>query len=310
MPQTVILHRNRPMPALPRRTVGILLILISALAFGVMPILGAYAYRAGADTQGVLLARFTLAAIVMLLAMQWRRAPWPKGRLLLGLLLMGGVGYVGQAFSYFSALRYGSAALAALLLYLYPMLVTVLSVLWFGAQLSRHFLLALPLALLGLWLTMGGQVAAHGLGIAFGLLAAVIYSGYILAGSRLSPRAGALPAASVIMLAAAAGLWLSCVWSTPTWPAPGAGWLTGWLAIGGIALISTVIAIFTFLAGMDRLSAAEASTLSTLEPIVSIVLAAALLGDTFTASQWLGSLAIVISALLIALAPTATVQGA
>ncbi|WP_255988806.1 DMT family transporter [Chitinolyticbacter albus] len=286
------------MPHSPRRA-GILLILLSALAFGLMPIFGSWSYAAGVDTQGLLIIRFSIAAAVMIVIMVWRGARWPRGKVLLGLAAMGGIGYAGQAFSYFTALQYANAALAALLLYLYPAIVTVLSAWLLRERLRRRVWAALALASLGLALTIGTALQGKALGIAFGIAAALIYSCYILAGSRLTPRAGALPAATVVMLSAAVVMWGSTAFATPHWPANA----TGWAATLAIAIVSTVIAIFAFLAGLDRLSAAEASTLSTLEPVVSVLLAAWLLAVPLTALQWLGGATILIAALVISLAP-------
>ncbi|MGL4995230.1 MAG: DMT family transporter [Deefgea sp.] len=281
-----------------QRRNGILLIIISAIAFGWMPIFGSWAYDSGVNTHGLLLIRFTLAGLVMAAVMLLRRATWPRGQTLLGLMAMGGIGYVGQAFGYFSALRHGSAALAALLLYVYPVLVTLACAFWWKEKLSVRTWVALGLACVSLILTIG-PAGGQWLGVIFGLSAAVIYSGYIIAGSRLTPLVGALPAATVVMLSAAGSLWLSTLWSTPTWPTTTASWS----AAVAIALISTVVAIFTFLAGLDFLSASEASTLSTLEPVVSVLLAALILGEHLSMLQWLGGAGILISGLLIALAP-------
>ncbi|GAA5785353.1 DMT family transporter [Chitiniphilus shinanonensis] len=285
--------------SLSRRASGILLILLSAVAFGLMPIFGTWALRSGVDTQGLLIIRFSLAAVVMAAIMLWRRARWPRGRVLAGLAAMGGIGYAGQAFSYFTALQYASAALAALLLYLYPVIVTLLSACFLGEKLRRRVWGALALACVGLVLTIGAALHGSALGVAFGVAAALIYSCYILAGARLTPLAGALPAASVVMLAAAAVMWGTTALRQPHWP----GDATGWAAVLAIAVVSTVIAIFAFLAGLDRLSAAEASTLSTLEPVVSVLLAAWLLTEPLSPAQWLGGAAILAAALIISLAP-------
>lgn len=55
-----------------------------------------------------------------------------------------------------------------------------------------------------------------------------------------------------------------------------------------IALLSTVLAILTFFAGLQRLGAARASMLSTLEPVVTVILAALLLGEHVGLTQALG----------------------
>ncbi|MBL8508597.1 MAG: EamA/RhaT family transporter, partial [Chitinimonas sp.] len=48
-----------------RRLMGALLILLSALCFGVMPLFGRLAYAEGADTQAVLLLRFVIAGVLL-----------------------------------------------------------------------------------------------------------------------------------------------------------------------------------------------------------------------------------------------------
>ncbi|WP_157670739.1 DMT family transporter [Chitinibacter sp. GC72] len=282
-----------------QRRTGLLLIVISAIAFGWMPIFGVWALgedgAGGVNTQGLLLIRFSVAALVMAAVMLLRRVPWPRGRVLLGLMAMGGLGYVGQAFCYFSALQYGSAALAALLLYVYPVLVTLVCAWWLKEKLSRRTIVALVLASVSLLLTIG-PAGGQALGVMFGLLAALIYSGYILLGSRLTPIAGALPAATVVMISAAASLWLTTLWHSPSWPVSA----NSWLACLAIALVSTVVAIFAFLAGLDYLSASEASTLSTLEPVVSVLLAALILGEHLSFWQWIGGGGILLCAIMIA----------
>ena len=64
-----------------------------------------------------------------------------------------------------------------------------------------------------------------------------------------------------------------------------------------IALVSTVVAMVGFFAGIQRLGAADAATLSTLEPVVTFVLAALFLGEAVTLLQGLGG-AVVLAAVI------------
>ena len=99
---------------------GVLLIALSAASFGAAPIFARIAYASGADPITVLFLRFSLAAVIMILFMAGRSHPLPRGRNLIALSLMGGVGYVAVSFCYFTALTMTSASLVAVLLYLYP----------------------------------------------------------------------------------------------------------------------------------------------------------------------------------------------
>ena len=279
------------------RWMGVLLIVISAAAFGALPILTRLAYRAGADPPTVLLLRYAIAAVVMVVIVVARKTPLPRGRILCGLILMGAVGYVGHSQAYFTALTLASASLVALLLYLYPAIVTMLSAWFFKERLTPLKLGALMLALGGTVLTIGPTGNGRLPGILLALAAAVIYSGYILVGSRLMPHASAI-GASTIVITAAALVYIGIVAVRgPVFPST----LPGWGAVVAIALISTVLSIVTFFAGLERVGPSKASTLSTLEPVVSVGLAILVLGEALNPFQILGGALILVAVLVCSL---------
>lgn len=278
------------------RTVGVLLIAVSAASFGAMAIFARVAYDGGADVTAVLFLRFALAAPLMAVLLRLRGLRWPRGRTLAGLAAMGGVGYVGQSLSFFTALTMASAGLVALLLYLYPAIVTLLSTVVLGVPLTPVRAAALTIALVGAALTIGPEVDGRPLGIALGATAAVVYSVYILVGSRLTPRSGALPSSAVVMAAAAAVYAVVVLVQRPAFPSTRGSWA----AVVALALVSTVVAITTFFAGMARLGPADASTLSTLEPVVTLVLAAAVLDERITLVRLAGAAFILAAVVLLA----------
>ena len=67
---------------------------------------------------------------------------------------MGALGYVGQSFLYLTAIKYASAGLVALLLYLYPIFVAVLSIIFLQKNHTRQNHCAW-LTLFGASLTVG-----------------------------------------------------------------------------------------------------------------------------------------------------------
>jgi drug/metabolite transporter (DMT)-like permease len=133
------------------------------------------------------------------------------------------------------------------------------------------------------------------LGTVMGFGAALAYTGYILVGDRVV--AGVPPVA----LAA-----LVCTGATGTFAAaavvtggPGLGFAAeGWGWLAAIALVSTVGAILAFFAGLARVGPSAASILSTLEPVVTVGLAAAAFGETLGAVQLVGG-ALVLSAVVV-----------
>jgi drug/metabolite transporter (DMT)-like permease len=85
----------------------------------------------------------------------------------------------------------------------------------------------------------------------------------------------------------------------PRWP----GTTAGWLAVAGIALVSTVAAITLFFAGLERIGPTQASTLSTVEPLFTVLLAAVVLGETIAPLQLAGGALILAAVILLARAP-------
>ena len=276
------------------RLAGALYIAISATAFGAMAIFARNAYASGADVTAVLFLRFLIAGCAMGCAMMVTRRRWPRGRNLAVLVGMGGIGYVAQSFCFFSALNHASAGLVALLLYLHPFMVTLISAAVFGHRLTALRLGAVLAALVGSALTIGFDLSGQPLGVLLGISAAMIYSIYILVGSRVLGKEDPFAAASVVMLSAAASFGAIVMTGGARFPESSGGWV----AIVMIALLCSVAGIVFFFVGMQRLGPSDSATLSTLEPVVTVVLAAMFLGESIVVNQVIGG-AIILTAVVI-----------
>jgi len=275
------------------RIAGILLISISAASFGTLAIIGRFAYADGMDVTTLLFLRFTIAAILMFAWMALRREPLPRGRVLLQLSGMGGLGYVGQSFCYMSAIQYASTGLVALLLYLYPVFVTVLTIIVQKKKITSRTILALVLATGGAALTAnpeGGQLP----GILLAVSAALIYAVYIIVGTDVMKQVSSVQSSAVIFASAAVVFGLMTLIRGAHWPAT----QTGWLAVSGIALVATMLPVATFLAGLKIVGATDASLLSTLEPVVTVILAAVVLSEPILPSMLIGG-ALILAAVVV-----------
>lgn len=277
-----------------KRLTGILLIAVSAASFGTLAIFGRYAYAAGMDTFTVLFLRFSIATVLMGALLAARRESLPKGRVLGQLIGMGALGYVGQSFMYLTAINYASAGLVALLLYLYPFFVMLLSALVLHEKITRVKVAALILALVGTALTVdpaGGQLV----GALMAIAAALIYSVYIIVGTHVMKHVTAVQSSTVIF--ASAGVVYGLLTAVNGAHLPAAN--SGWLAMIGIVLIATVIPVVTFLAGLDLVGPTNAAMLSTLEPVVTVLLAAWLFGEQLPAVALAGGGLILAAVILL-----------
>ena len=277
------------------RLTGIILVAISAAAFGTLGILGRYAYADGMDALTIMALRFSLAALVLLALLAARREPLPRGRSLMLLVGMGAIGYVGQAFCYLTALKYASPGLVTLLLYLYPVFVAILSAIFLHEPITRRKALILGVALVGLALT-AGPAGGQWVGVVLAISAAVIYSVYILVGAGVMRRVSATRSSAVIFTSAGA---MSCLLMGINGPHPPAT-ASGWAVIGAMVIIATVVPVVAFLAGLARIGPTNAAMISTLEPVVAVALSALLLGETLEPVTLLGGALILVAVLLLA----------
>ncbi len=277
-----------------QRLTGILLIIISAASFGTLAIFGRLLYADGLDTFTLLFLRFSFAALIMALILILRKEAFPRGKILLRLIGMGALGYVGQSFSYLSAIKYASAGLVALLLYLYPMFVFALSVIVLREKVTWLKVVALILALTGTALTVdpaGGQLT----GILLAILSAVIYSIYIIVGTNVMKNVSAIQSSLVIFTSAAVVYGMLATVSGTHLPRTS----LGWLGVAGIVLVATVIPVATFLAGLERIGPTNASMLSTLEPVVTVLLAGWLFHERLEMITLVGGALILVAVILL-----------
>ena len=289
-----------------RRALGIALVLVSAFGFGSGALFSKPIYAAGVGWLVLSAWRFGLGAALSwawLLASRDRRAGLRRlDRRSAGVAIALGVLFTANSATYFAGLETVSASLAALLVYIYPALVAVLS-LRFGRRLEGpRAWAALGLALGGVVLAVGGidpgeAPAADGLVLI--LASPVFYAIWIILSARLSgERQGsvgddvdagtdAAAATALMTTATAVTYWTLTIGSgTPVLPAdvPPAAWP----GLIGVGAFSTFVAIQAFYAGAQRLGAAQAALISTVEPIWTISLAALLLAERLEPMQLVG----------------------
>lgn len=293
-------------PVMNRYSMGVCCVVLSAAGFAVMPILAKYAYEGGANVSTVLFLRFAMAALLFGLYLAARRrlkvaitrSQW------LALALYGGGIYALISFLYFLSLQYISGPLATLLLYTSPLFVVLLSAVIEKTSLSRVVVGAVLLSLVGLGLVLGTDVqTSSGYGVLLAIGSAVGYAAHIVLMKRkINDLPPFVTSAYVILFTALAQLLSGLATQSLDFQFDASAlW-----AILGLSLASTILALSMFFVGLQVIGSTNAAILSMLEPIFTIVLAAVLLGETFTALQVLGTALVLMGAAIVVRTPPAT----
>jgi drug/metabolite transporter (DMT)-like permease len=279
-PSTHVLARTRDLQA-------VALVLLSAALFGALGVLAQLAYGAGVSVLGLLLGRFAVAGMVLWLIVLVLRRPLPSRRGVVTAVALG-AGYSSMALSFAASLKHIESDLADLLLFAYPVLVSLGAVALGRERFGRRRAAALAAATAGiaLALTGGGTGVIDPLGVELALASALIYALYVLASSSLLGTTDPFVLAASVATGAAITFFADAAIRGQLAPRGG---LTGIGLVVAVALSSSVLGTSAFMAGVQRLGASRASIVSSAEPALTAAFAFAAFGDQFGAVQLLGA---------------------
>ena len=268
------------------------LAVVSALGFSTLAVFGRLGQRLEFPWQALNMWRFGLAALI-LLVLGFGRQVAPNQRRAALLL---GIWYASNTSLYFAALERITAPTAALLVYLAPASVIVIR--WaMGVRPDARQLAALALVMVGLVVVVGlpSPGDANAVGLLLAGLAGLFYGAYLVFSERFLSGSAPFAVASFLNLGTSATFFgFSLVSSTTRVPSS----LEQWGLVIGIALFATLIALGALLAAINRIGAAKASIISSLEPVFAALLVAALFGETIVWTTAVGGGLILAGAVL------------
>ena len=272
---------------------GVVYVVVSGACFGLLPWFARIAYGHGADPFGMLAARFTIAAAMLLVVRAVRRGgpAWPDRGKAAQLVLLGALGYAPQSTFFFNGIQRIDVSLATVIFYTYPVLVVIASWLVFRHAPSRAMTLCLLVAVLGAALTAGQVGSGSTAGVLFMFAAACWYTGFIVVSTKVVADVDSMTSMTFVMLGASCAHLFILFTAGADLPAD----TSGWLAAAAAAFFSTIVAMGLFFAGVKIVGPGEAAVLSTVEPVVSIIVGVAALGETLGPIRVAGAVMVLVS---------------
>jgi drug/metabolite transporter (DMT)-like permease len=269
---------------------GVVLVLLASACFGTLGVFSSLAYDDGADPWTLLFLRFAISAPMLVGFALVLREPWPGRRgIALGLLL--GVLQLGVGWGLLEGFERAPVALVTLLYFAYPLITSVGAALVYRERISPQRGIILAVALTGVVLVVGLPDSANAAGVVLGLLAGICVSGLILSSQYVMATESVSPIVLCALMFSSPVLVLVLVlpFRAPDFGMSGPAW--GWSFCG--VLVAATIPIGSFYAGVRRVGAAVAGLLSTAEPVVTVILAYIVLGESLTAVQLAGGALVV-----------------
>ncbi|MCB1380374.1 MAG: DMT family transporter [Alphaproteobacteria bacterium] len=274
---------------------ALLLLAISAVAVGFMPVGMKIGLSDGSNPQTLLIIRTVMGTAIFGSILLIRREGFRVARPMLAMVAAAGVCSALMNYSVASAIIRIDVSLAILILFFHPFLV-VYYFRWSGGEsLTLQQLAWSGMAFIGLALVLAVDLAVlDWTGLVFaglaGLLATVMVITMVRANRDLS---GVAVCFHVSLTGLGMFVAITLATGSMAWPQT----TIGWSAAAG-AGIAFSVAYFTWLIAAGIIGAGRASLLSFTEPVVSVVFAALLLGERLSLLQW-GGVALVAAGLFL-----------
>lgn len=298
----------------PHPYYGAILVLLSSVAISSKAIMAklAYAYHVDAATLIALRMAFAIPFFVGLgwwamrqdIPVTMGKRDWPA------LFLLAVVGGYGSMWLNFEGLRYVSAGLERVILFLYPTMVVGMGALFLKHPITRREWFAMVISYAGVVLVVWHDIALAGLdsgqtlyGACLVFLSAIVYAGYLLVSGQLIPKLGANRFTALTMgmatLASLAHFGVNQSFDQLT-ALPDALFMLAFL----MALIATVLPSILMNMGIEQLGSRKVSLISAIGPVSTIVLAYLFLGEQVSWIQGVGTLLVLTGVLVVSLDKT------
>jgi drug/metabolite transporter (DMT)-like permease len=233
--------------------------------------------------------RFLVAGGLLALLVLATRRRFPRGRSLGGAIVYGAVGFAASFGLVYPALREVPAATAMVFIALVPLETFVLAIIHRQERFRVQGLVGALISLAGVVIVVSDQLGAA---VPLGALLMILGGTLFIAESALVlkaiPRADAWATNAIAMLTAGAILAAISAVAGEAWVIPSR--MDTWLAAGYLVVFGSIALFGLYLVGVRRWTASGMSYTTLLMPLITMPLAALLLGEPLSVTLVAGGL--------------------
>ena len=284
---------------------GYLYILIGTTLWGVSSVVAKSLFIIGLPPAELVQIRLTLATLTLLLIL----LIFDRNRIIISLkdlpyfLVLGFIGVAGVQFTYYYTISKIHVGPAVLIQYLSPVWIALYAFIFQKEPLTKGKIVALLLALLGCYFTVGGYrmdlLRLNRIGIVSGLISSLFFSFYALYGEKGLKKYDPW---TLILYGFGFGAVFYWILISPMRVITEGYSFKIWMAFLYIAIFSTLIPFGLYFKGIEQVRATRASITATWEPVVAGITAYFVLGEVLFPLQVLGGIGVIAAIVLLQMA--------
>lgn len=283
-----------------KRFFGTLCGILAAVCYGTNPLGALKLYSEGMSTPCVLFYRFSLAWLIIVAVLCFRRESIQISRRELRTLLGLGSLFAISSLTLYLSFHLMAAGVASTMLFIYPVLTAIIMAIFFKERAGITTWLSILLSMVGVALLYwtGGEGHLSPLGVALVIASALSYALYIIVVDRselnMSPfkiNFYVLACCALVMLgyALVTGSNMSLPHSA-----------TAWFFVGWLAVVPAIMALVLMVYAAKYIGSTATAILGALEPLTAVLIGIFCFGEAFSLQLALGIVLILASVVLIA----------
>lgn len=274
--------------------------IIAAISYGTNPLGALSLYEAGINANSVLFYRFLLAAFFLGGLMFIQDKSFRVIRKELGILAGLGILFAASSLTLFLSFHYMDAGIASTILFVYPVIVTIIMAIFFKEKTSLITVLSILLAIGGIGLLYKGNNGSvlNATGVLLVMLSSLSYALYIIAVNKSSLRMSSIKLTFYVLLFCTLTIMVQSFFDSTNH----LQLLTTssmWIFAIMLALVPTVISLVFMVIAVRQIGSTPTAIMGALEPLTAVVIGITIFNEMFTLRLAVGIMMILIAVILI-----------
>lgn len=281
------------------KTKGYILGIVAAAVYGMNPLFTLPLYEAGMDADSVLFLRYLIAVPIVALMAKARGQRFKiQSNERLPMLLMG-VMMAATSWTLFTSYNYMDAGIASSILFVYPLFVALIMMVFFKEKLKATTVICLLMAILGIGLLYKTSEGAHLslAGTLFVLASALTYAIYIVGVNQTALKQTPTLTISFYVLALSALLFFIKLGFGQNLQLPPHWYL--WFNILALSVFTTTISFVCTTLAIQYIGSTPTAILGVLEPVTAVFFGILVFDETLTFRNVCGLILIMSSVTIV-----------
>lgn len=283
------------------KATGILCGIIAAICYGTNPLGALYLSSVGVNVHTVVFFRYAIAIVGLIILMLFKREPLKINLVELVIVTVLGILFGLSSLTLYDSFNYMEAGIASTLLFVYPIMVAVIMMIFFKEKPTIMTFLSLALAIGGIALLYrgGDGVTLNGWGVTLVMISSLTYAIYIVMVNRVNLKMSSFKLTLYVLIFGMLPIVISSFFGGEATHIQMLHGTMQWGYAAMLGIMPTLISLVTMAIAIRLVGSTPAAIMGALEPVTAVVIGVTIFGESLSTRLVIGILLILSAVILI-----------